>query len=150
MRSRTTCTVRALVEGTGSAPKQLRPMQTSSVWSRVVGTLCLASNGVLYAQKGERANFTSFPGALQATITLYAKRRVGCLEPCMHGTHGSWCLSSAVVQSPTTVRWFADPQAIPFPPANSDVLQRLRNDEFGLLMKQPGPTFDPTLMSSTV
>jgi hypothetical protein len=70
MRARTTCTVRALVEGTGSAPKQLRPMQTSSVWSRVIGTLCLASNGVLYAQNGERANFTSFPGAPHGRITL--------------------------------------------------------------------------------
>jgi hypothetical protein len=71
MRARTTCTVRALVEGTGSAPKQLRPMQTSSVWSRVIGTLCLASNGVLYAQNGERAYFTIFSGAPYATITLY-------------------------------------------------------------------------------
>jgi hypothetical protein len=47
-------------------------MQTSSVWSRVIGTLCLPSNGILYAQNGERANFTSFPGAPHATITLYA------------------------------------------------------------------------------
>jgi hypothetical protein len=46
-------------------------MQTSTVWSRVIGTLCLPSNGVLYAQNGARANFTSFPGAPHATITLY-------------------------------------------------------------------------------
>jgi hypothetical protein len=45
-------------------------MQTSSVWSRVIGALCLPSNGVLYAQNGERANFTSFPPP-HATITLY-------------------------------------------------------------------------------
>jgi hypothetical protein len=48
----------------------------------VIGTLCLPSNGVLYAQNGERANFTSFQGAPHASITLYG-RPIFCSE-CVH------------------------------------------------------------------
>jgi hypothetical protein len=98
---------RAPVEGTGSAPKQLRLMQTSSVWSRVIETLCLASNGVLYAQNGERANFTSFPGAPHATITRYEARDRALGTPtakglCMLGKTYSCCWSPTMHRTPTT------------------------------------------------